>query len=82
MSRDPDQSDIPYYRRSRRAAWVAAGVCGLLGATAAAETQHDHGFAGLSLTVGFLSFVWGLDYHRRLAAIADRFSAKQIGGSR
>ena len=55
-----------YYRRSRRAAWWAAGVCGLLGTVSMAEGQFDQGFGGICLTVAVLLFVWGLDYHRRL----------------
>ena len=55
-----------YYQRSRRAAWWAAGVCGLLGVMSLAEGQFDQGFGGVCFVFAFLLFMWGFDYHRRL----------------
>jgi len=55
-----------YYRRSRRAAWWAAGACGFLGTISIAEGRFDQGFGSVCFVVAFLLFVWGLDYHRRL----------------
>jgi hypothetical protein len=80
MKRESDNKDALYCRRSRRAAWVAAAACGLLGATSLAEGQHDHGFGGICFTVAFLLFVWGFDYHRRLRPSADRPATIQPGG--
>lgn len=71
MRRESDSKEALYCRRSRRTAWVAAAACGLLGATSLAEKQHDYGFGGICVTVGFLLFVWGFDYHRRLRPSAD-----------
>jgi hypothetical protein len=55
-----------YYLRSSRAAWWAAGMCGVLGAISLAEGRFDQGFGGLCFAVAALLLVWGLDYHRRL----------------
>ncbi len=66
MNRKSQGKQQDYYRRSRRAAWWASGVCGILVAISIAEGQFDQGFSGLCLVAAFLLFVWGVDYHRRL----------------
>lgn len=66
MNREAEIKRQAYHRRSRRAAWWAAGVCGALGAISLAEGQSDQGFGSACLAVALMLFVWGLDYHRRL----------------
>lgn len=80
MNHESKNKDASYYGRSRRAAWVAAAACGLLGATSLAEGQHDHGFGGICFIGAFLLFVWGLDYQRRMRPSGDRPAMPQTGG--
>ena len=69
MNQEIENAKQPYYRRSRRAAWWASAVCGVLGMVSFAEEPFDQGFGGLCLFLAAALFVWGLDYHRRLKPV-------------